>query len=412
MTAAQSDPSTRRITLAGIGRGGLRIAAVVQRRYAFAGLRVVGMDTDAEALRQSGVPDPLLLGQSYAHGEGCGGDEELAEQALAASTDAMRAVLDASRLVFAVAGLGGGVGNAALRVVSRLARECAVPVVFVVTLPFSFEGVKRVRAAEQALLRLRGETDAVVAIPNSLLFGQLPPDTPSADAFALAGNLLAQAVAGLARICCAEGLLTADLAGVKRMVRRPGSTCALGIGLGEGETACEQAVNAFFASPFVGGAQRLRDVDGALLTVLGGEDLTIRQVQCCLDGLQECFQPSARLLVGAYIDPRMQGRIQVTGLVVREAQREGKAQPDLLSGEPRPGETEGAGTRRPRGAAPPPGLVDELPFPEQQPGVFAGSPHPTFRNGENLDIPTFQRRNARIDPGVERVEGMYVPEGD
>jgi cell division protein FtsZ len=397
MADSAAKSSDKPIVLLGIGRGGIRIVDLARRSYAFPGLVAVAADTDLATLEGAQVDRTLQLGEAWTRGEGCGGDLDLAERAANASADALRALLQDARMVFAVAGLGGGIGSTAPRLLARLARECSVPTVFLVTEPFSFEGATRARVAEQAGQRLRLEAQTVMVVPNSLLFSRLPPDTTMPRAFEISGELLAKALAGLARICCAKGLLTAELAGVKRIVRHPGCTCSLALGQGQGPEAAETAVREFLASPFLGDARLLETVHAALLTLLGGEDLTIGAVQDCLGQVQAHFPRNAQILVGAYTDTRLQGQLQLTGLLVRAPRDAAGHQPELFPGTPHP-DLEPRRTRRPAAGGGEPRQA-ALPFPEQQLGIFAGSPHPTFHNGENLDVPTFQRRNVPVDPG-------------
>jgi cell division protein FtsZ len=397
MADSAAKSTDKPIVLLGLGRGGIRIVDIARRVHAFPGLLTVAADTDLAALDEAGVDRTLQLGEAWTRGEGCGGDLELAERATNSSAEALRALLQDARMVFVVAGLGGGIGSMAPGLVARLARECSLPAVFLVTTPFSFEGATRARIAEQAEQRLRLEAQTVLVVPNSLLFARLPPDTAMPRAFEISDELLAQALAGLARICSAKGLLTADLAGVKRIVRHPACTCTLAIGHGQGPDAVEAVVREFLASPFLGDVRQLETVQAALLTLLGGEDLTIGAVQDCLGQVQAHFPRNAQVLVGAYTDSRLHGQLQLTALLVRP-QRDGAGrQPEL----PPAAGVEDAPARRARRVAVTDGQPRQapLPFPEQQLGIFAGSPHPTFHNGENLDVPTFQRRNVPVDPG-------------
>lgn len=398
MADSPAHSSDKPVLLIGIGRGGTRIADLVRSTCAFPGLLVVAVDTDLASLGEVHVDRTLQLGEAWTRGESCGGDTGMAERAAMASLEELRALLQDARMVFVTAGLGGGVGSAAPRLLARLGRECNVPMVFMVTTPFSFEGAKRSRLAQQALELLRGETAAVITVPNSLLFARLPPDTASARAFEISNAQLAQAVAGLARICSAKGLLVAELEGVKRIVRRPGCTCSVAMGQGQGPSATDDALGAFLASPFIGDANQLRDTDAALITLLGGDDLTFAAVQECLEKVQAQLPSQAEVLVGAYTDPRLQGQVQLTGLLVRSAPVKGGHQPELPT-HGKPGAT--TGRRRARRTAPEEGTPNQapLPFPEQQLGIFAAAPQATFHNGENLDIPTFQRRNITVDAG-------------
>ena len=399
MADAAATSSDKLILLIGAGRAGVRIADTVRANCAFPGLVVVAVDTDLVTLGEARVDRTLQLGEAWARGEGCGGDIERAERAATASLEELRALLKEARMVFVAAGLGGGVGSTTPRLLARLGRECGVPMVFLVTTPFSFEGSTRSRLAQQALELLRGESEGVIAVPNSLLFARLPPNTAGSRAFDISSTELARALAGLARICSAKGLLTADLAGVKRLVGRPGCICSVAMGQGQGPSATTDAISAFLASPFIGDVSQLRELDSALLTVLGGDDLSIGAVEECLGQVQAHFPPHAQVMVGAYTDSRLQGQIQLTGLLVRDERAKAGYPPDLP---PTKGEVP-AGRRRPRRGTPGEGTPtqESLPLQEQQLGIFAGSPQPTFHNGENLDIPTYQRRNLAVDVGED-----------
>jgi cell division protein FtsZ len=409
MADTPASSSDKPVLLIGVGRGGSRIADIVRSTCAFPGLSVVAADTDLASLGEVHVDRALQLGEAWARGEGCGGDTELADRAASASLESFRALLQDARMVFVTAGLGGGIGSVAPRLLARLARECGVPLVLVVTTPFSFEGAKRAQLAKQALELLRAESAAVIAVPNSLLFARLPPDTGTPRAFEISSTQLAQAVAGLARICSAKGLLVADLAGVKRIVRRPGCVCSVAMGHGQGPTACADALAAFLASPFIGDASQWHGTDAALLTLLCGDDLPFAAVTECLEKVQTHLPSQTEVLVGAYTDPRLQGQVQLTGLLVRSGTAKAEHQPDLPTN-PKPGVA--TGRRRPRRTTPAEGTPTQaaLPFPEQQLGVFAASPQPTFHNGENLDIPTFQRRNIAVDAGESIVLIQAVPQ--
>jgi len=398
MADPASESRDKPILLLGIGRGGAHIVSVARRSCAFPGLLAAAADTDRTTLDEAQVDERLQLGEAWTHGEGCGGDLDLAERAANASAEALRELLQGARMVFVVAGLGGGIGSTATRLVARLAREGSVQAVFLVTTPFSFEGATRARVAEQSEQRLRLEAQTVMVVPNSLLFARLPPDTAMPRALDISGELLATALAGLAHIGFAKGLITVEWAGVKRLVRHPTCTCSLALGRGQGPEAADEAAREFLASPFLGDARHLETVHAAMLTLLGGDDLTIGAVQSCLGQVQAQFPRNAQILVGAYTDPRMQGQIELTGMLVHTTLDGAGRQPGLPGTFP-PEERQGTRAGRPSAAADGQPRQAALPFPDQQLGVFAGSPHPTFHDGENLDVPTFQRRNVPVDPG-------------
>ena len=394
VTDAEKPPESNRIALLGLGGGGGRIAA------AFAGLgeglpcSVAIADTDRAALgaATAGVAT-IALGPEWTNHEGCGGDTALGERAASAASAELTELLADAKLLVVLAGLGGGTGSGAARVVARLAREADVTSLFLVTLPFAFEGGWRRREAEKSLTALRELVDAVITVPNDLLFTALSADTPAPEAFRLADSLLAQGVAGLAHAAAAQALVPADFAALRSVLRHPRTTCALAVGHSADAGGWESAIDAFLECPLLGGRSMLGQADAAVLTLLGGPDLAVGDVQGCLAALQEQFPESARLVVGACTDERVRGRFEITGLLCKYAGTPPDAGSHTHAGE-RAAAPAAAAARRGESRQ----IQGELPLQEQSLGGFSGVP-PTTVAGQNLDIPTFQRRGVQLDIG-------------
>lgn len=404
MAEPKQEDRDSRVVVLGIGRGGSRVADTIAARFAYEQMTVVAADTDAADLKSLDIGQRLQLGREWTYDEGCGGDVVLAERAAGASSDEIKVLIRGARLLLVVVGLGGGTGSGAAKVVARLAQAEGIPALFIAMLPFAFEGNWRRREADKALALLRDYTPAVMAIPNDMLFGKLSPNTPAPAAFTMADELLAEATAGLARMASADGLITVDVAAIKRLLHDGAASSTLSVGKGEGTEAAAEAVQSFIDSPFIGTQKRLEEVDAALITLLGGDDLSMGTIQRCLDDLQDRFPEGVRLVVGAYIDPRMHGRIQLTGLLCRYPEE--ASLPPEVEQPGMPVESEGAAeepprtrTRRKRAKE---ADVDAkqglLPLLEQSAGIFTGTQATTL-NGQNLDVPTFQRKGLRLDIG-------------
>lgn len=390
--------SINRTAFLGLGGGGSRIVGTLAAEETIAAADVAVADTHLQALEPFGHVQQIALGQEWARAEGCGGDVVLGERAASASASELRAFLSGARLLIAVAGLGGGTGTGAAKVVAHLARDADITAIFVVTLPFAFEGSWRRQEAERSLTPLRELVDVVIAVPNDLLFTELSANTPAERAFQLADEVLASGVGGLARILSSKGLVTADFATLRTLLRHRNATCTLGIGHGSGPTAWQDAVDDFLACPLVGGREAVAKADAAVVTLLGGSDLSIGEIQTCLTALQQHFPESARVVAGAYPDAKLGNELQVTGLICTYHDAAAVAPavaPAPVLGKPEPPSGD---LPLPSRAAPSAPVQGELPLQEQALGIFSGV-QPTTVAGENLDIPTFQRRGIELDVG-------------
>jgi len=384
---------TNRVAVLGLGGGGSRvIAELVTNETLGEEVQLAIADTDPHALDEVSGVIQIPLGSDWAGSQGCGGDPSLGEKAATASAGDLKEFLQGAHMVIVVAGLGKGTGSGAARVIARLLRQTNTMAIFVVTLPFAFEGSYCGQRAEKDLQVLRDLADAVMPIPNDLLFSSMPPNTTAGRAFEVVNSVLADGVSGLTRLARAEAHLAVDFAAVRALLKDRPSFCALGVGHGAGVDRWQEVIRDFLSCPFVGGPEALTKADGAILTLIGEPSLSVGEMTTCLSSLQQQCRPGARIMVGVYTDPKMREEVQLTGLICRFAETEpGK---DVLTtttpanAPPRKGKKKVAGDDR----------QGELPLLEQALGIFSDSP-PTTVNGENLDIPTFQRRGVYIDGG-------------
>lgn len=395
--------SARELTVIGLGGGGCRIAATLAELATDTDWQLLAADTDTDSLKHLQGVERVALGQGWVQNEGCGGDAVLGERATSASADELKGGLQGSRMVIVTAGLGGGTSSGGVRVLARLLREMEVVSLFVVTLPFAFEGNWKQREAEKALARLRDLAEAVIVIPNDLLFTELTADTPAAQAFTMADRMLAEGIRGLTRVLSTQGLITADFASLKSILRQRRATCALGVGHGSGDGRWQTAIDNFIKCPFVGSPEAVAKADAAVITLCGGMDLSVGEVRSCLTAFQQYFSEDARVVVGAYTDEKMEDDVQITGLLCCYQEEKTESDDAPAQSSPAPPRNQGAKAKRqPRrakssgtGGGP---IQGELPLQEQSLGVFTGV-QPTTLRGENLDIPTFQRRGIHPDVG-------------
>ncbi|MFW6367259.1 MAG: hypothetical protein ACOC0L_01185, partial [bacterium] len=238
----------------------------------------------------------------------------------------------------------------------------------------------------------------VIAVPNDMLFNTLAADTPVSEAFTMTDGILARVVLGLGRLGFSRGILPADFSRLRNLLHRRSATCSLAVGHGCGENRWQTAVEQFMECPLLGGDSALQQADFALLTIVGDASLAIGEVRAAMTALQERFADSATLITGAYVSPDVDG-IELTGIAGRYLDR-GPERRQARGGE---------ATARPPGTFPFAEPQDhrespkrsrpvqaELPLQEQSLGIFAHVAGTAVR-GENLDIPTFQRRGVHLD---------------
>ena len=367
-------------------------------------MRLLALDTDRAALEATGLPeeDRLLAGEVWRGGRGCGGDELDGQRAVAHERVKIENILRGSKFLVVLCGLGGGTASGGAPVVLSVAARLKIPNFFIVTLPFMLEGPRRRNLAERVLSEnLFDVADAVAALPDDLLFSTLPGDTPLAAAFEMADRECAGTALALSTVLSAGNLLNADLTSFTALLKRRKSLCSIGVGIVRGEEECraelvpEKLVSGMLASPLLGGPRVLREADAAVVSLLGGSDLSLGDAKNTLELVAKYLPPEAEQLTAASAHPEWQGARQLCVLAVKYS--EPAPEPPPRSSQPRP--------RRETLRTPPkPTAADadgeQLEF-ELEPiskGIMERTT-PVIWNNEDLDEPTFKRRNAVIDDG-------------
>lgn len=273
------------------------------------GVRFIAMNTDAQVLALCEAPERICLGQHYTKGLGAGGQATVGARAAMESAAEIRAALGDADLVFIAAGMGGGTGTGGAPVVASIARKMGALAVGIVTLPFSFEGTRRRRAAEEGLAALCAEVDAIITVPNDRLIAIIGRDRTLSESFKVADDVLRQGVQGIAEVINVPGLVNVDFADVRSVMREAG-TALMSIGQGQGrnraQRAAEEAIAGGFLNVSIRGAQRV------LFNISGGEDMTLFEVNEVAEQIGSAIHDAADITFGAVIDPSLQDMIRVT----------------------------------------------------------------------------------------------------
>jgi cell division protein FtsZ len=273
------------------------------------GVEFIVVNTDAQALLEAHAPQRMRIGDKLTKGLGAGGNPEIGEKAALESSEDLANMVKGADMVFVTAGIGGGTGTGAAPVVAKLAREAGALTIGVVTRPFSFEGSRRRRVAEQGIDHLKDEVDTLIVIPNDRLLQIVDKKSSIRDAFSVADDVLRQGIQGISELITIPGLINLDFADV-RAIMEDGGSALMAIGSANGENRSQQAAEQAIAS-------KLLDVsiDGAqsiLFNVTGGMDMTLHEVNEAAEIIRATAHPEANIIFGAVIDPEMQDEIRVT----------------------------------------------------------------------------------------------------
>ncbi len=292
-----------------LGLGGAGSNAVNRMiQLGIEGVEFIAANTDAQALAASEAPTRILLGPRSRRGLGAGGQPAKGEEAAEESANTLADALEGADMVFLAAGMGGGTGTGAAPVAARLARETGALTVAIVTLPFLFEGSRRLNNAQTGLNKLKGNCDTLIPVSNDKLLSILPRDISFDLALRVADEVLRQGVQGMAELVTRPGLINVDFANVKSLMQLPGGAF-LSIGQGRG---CNKAIDAVRESlqPKLLEVTTLEGAAGILVHFTGGDDLTLHEINLAMEHLNHAIQPEAQIVLGATIDPIMAGRAQ------------------------------------------------------------------------------------------------------
>jgi cell division protein FtsZ len=298
-----------RITVFGVGgAGGNAVNNMINA--GLQGVDFVVANTDAQALTMSKAERIVQMGVQVTEGLGAGSQPEVGRAAAEEAIDEIRDHINGAHMVFVTAGMGGGTGTGAAPIVAKISRELGVLTVGVVTKPFHFEGLRRMRFAEEGIAELQKYVDTLIIIPNQNLFRVANEKTTFADAFAMADQVLYAGVACITDLMVKEGLINLDFADVRAVMREMGKAM-MGTGEASGEKRALRAAEAAISNPLIDDVS-MKGAKGLLISIVGGKDLTLYEVDEAASRIREEVDPDANIIVGATFDESLEGVIRVS----------------------------------------------------------------------------------------------------
>jgi cell division protein FtsZ len=298
------------IKVLGIGGGGTNaVSRMVEA--GISGVEFVAVNTDAQALLMTDADVKIHIGAKATRGLGAGADPRVGVEAALESRDELKEALKGADMVFVTAGEGGGTGTGGAPVVAEIGRELGALTVGVVTRPFAFEGRLRADQAEQGIQTLRENVDTLIVVENDRLLQVVERSTPVTDAFRLVDDILRQGVQGITDLITVPGLINLDFADVRTIMSDAGSAL-MGIGVGHGENRAVDAARAAISSPLL--ETSLDGATGILLSITGGPDLGLAEVDEAAQVVTGAADPNANVIFGAVIDEAMGEDVRVTAI--------------------------------------------------------------------------------------------------
>ena len=286
------------------------------------GVEFIAVNTDAQALKESGAHLRVQIGKELTRGLGAGARPEIGRQAMSESSEEIRSVIAGADLVFVTAGMGGGTGTGAAPIIGGMAREMGSLCIAIVTRPFHFEGKKRMRYAEIGLRELRRAVDTMIVVPNERLLAVVGKEMTFRQALKKADEVLLQATQGISDLISVTGEVNVDFADVRTVMSNRGAAL-MGTGSASGEDRAVEAAQEAICSPLLDNVS-INGATGVLINISGGPDLTIDEVTTANSIIQEAAGDEGEMIFGVVHDPQLEGKIRVTVIATGFGDMEGE----------------------------------------------------------------------------------------
>ena len=345
------------------GAGGNAVDHMIEK--GMPGVRFYTLNTDLQALDKGTAEHKIQLGPNLTRGLGSGGDPEIGKRATEESLDQIKEVLLDLDMVFIAGGEGGGTGTGAAPLIAELAKSLSILTVAVVTRPFDFEGPVRKRQAEEGINILRQSVDTLIVIPNQKLLSVVPQNMTLKDSFSMADDVLFNATRGITDLITHNGMINLDFADVRTIMANRGSA-VIGIGSSKGENRAVDAAQKAISSPLIEDFE-ISGARGILLNISGGEDLTLHEVNEAARIIYGYANADSNIIFGAIQDGEFSDEIRVTVIAT--------------------------------------GIEEMPPRVEKVEGLM---PH----GAQDLNVPTFIRRERKVPRGFEKVEPKPLSDED
>jgi len=348
---------------------------------------LIAANTDVQSLASSVAAVKVQLGRSLTRGLGTGGDPELGFDAAQESADEIRQALAEARLIFICTGLGGGTGSGASPVIAQIAREMGALVIGFATMPFTFEGKRRIAQARDALARLHETTDAVVCFENDRMADMVAPKAGIHQAFAVADMTISQSLRSIVNLIQRPGIMRIGFDDLLAALRGGGGRCLFGYGESDSDNRAHQALAQALKNPLMDRGRMLADASRVLVQVAGGPGMTLSEVEILMRELNKHISEHTQLLFGTAVDGRMGDRLSVT----------------LISS--LPADEAEVAPRKSKAHAPPPSPPEPVIEPAAEPQIvqFVQPETPESEPVVKVEPTVFQREEIPAEPSVEDV---------
>ena len=307
-TFVENDKSAK-IKVIGVGgAGGNAINNMIDSRLQ--GIKFIAVNTDSQALEMSKAPIKIQIGEKMTEGLGAGANPEVGREAALENADAIREVLEGSHMVFITAGFGGGTGTGAAPVIAEICKDIGALTVAVVSKPFSFEGKKRARQAEEGIDALKEVTDTVITIPNDRLRGLASKNAKMIEMFKKADEVLLHSVKGITDLIMMPGLVNLDFADIRTTMSRAG-LAIMGIGVASGENRATEAAERAISHPLLEDIS-IAGANGVLMNITCSSDLTMEEMSEASERIYTEVGEDADIIWGAIIDDSLDDELRIT----------------------------------------------------------------------------------------------------
>jgi cell division protein FtsZ len=380
----EEDPQPVEIVVVGAGGGGSN-AVNAMIRCGIKGVKFLAVNTDVKALAKSLAGSKLQIGVNTTGGRGAGGMPDVGEKAALEDEAKIKEALREAKMVFVIAGMGGGTGTGAAPVIAKAAKSLGALTVGVVTKPFVSELSRRMRQADEGIAKLRNEVDSLIVIPNEKLFNIIDRKTPFLEALAKADEVLYQGVKGISDIIVETGYINIDFADVETVMRNQGDAL-MTMGHGQGEDRVIEAVSGAMDNPLLEDTS-IKGATQMLIYVSVGEDFSMVEYDEAVKAITKDVHPDANVIAGVYIDSEMKGKMRITVIATgfESASRKAQVFPNAEKGTPKLSE-----------------IITEEEFQNMRDRTRKQNdylPHRNSYSGEDLDIPTLIRDRRFVSSG-------------
>ncbi len=401
MRTPETIMATGRISVVGVGGGGCNTINSMASHWEHAPA-LIAINTDAQSLNTVQCNTRLQIGKRITRNMGTGGDSKIGRLAADEDFEALESLFRGMDLVFIVSALGGGTGTGAAPVVARAAQESGAMVIAFATIPFTFEGDRRMSQARQGLVELREQADVVMVIPNQALLGAAGGQATAEEAFHQADYFLSMGVFAIWKLLTQRNIINLDFATLRMVARCSDGGSLFSYGEGKGPQRATEAVQAALHSPLLDDGEGLAESESILVSILGGPDMGIREVESIMNAIKAATRIDAHIHMGTAIDDAWKDTISVTIVASRYWREEGESE-ERTDEKPEPVPQ----------ADPDSTATAIVPLPKKkkrknadlQPQLVLGGfskglfkdVQPTIVGTEDMDVPTFIRKHVTVD---------------